>query len=196
MLNLCVVAMLNQPAKTNIQELRFNVSQLLKETTGGKRRHQINTAAFAPLFEDIMLVSPLVGEVEFLRTGRDVLVTGSLQTSVEKSCGRCLAIFTRPITVELEEIFFPTIDLASGSLLDAPEDADDANRIDELHTLDLTEIMRQAITLEAEGVRYCKPDCKGLCPHCGQDQNVQACTCADNMVDVRWAGLLSLQSEE
>lgn len=188
--------MFNQHVKTNIQDLRFNVSQLLKETTGGRRRHQIETAALAELLDDVTLVEPLIGRVDFLRTGRDVLVTGALETTVKKNCGRCLATFTAPITIELEELFFPTVDLVSGNLLETPEDADEANRIDELHTLDLTEVVRQAVTLEAEGARYCKPDCKGLCPHCGQDLNLQACTCVENNVDVRWAGLLALQLEE
>lgn len=188
--------MFNHPLKSNIQDLRFNVSQLLKETTGGKRRFQIETAALAELTGDVTLVEPLVGTVEFLRTGKDVLVTGSLETTVEKNCGRCLVTFTTPINIELEEIFFPTIDLTTGNLLETPDDADEANRIDELHTLDLTEVVRQAIALEAEGVRYCKPDCQGLCPHCGQDRNLQSCTCADDAVDMRWAGLLSLQLEE
>jgi uncharacterized protein len=188
--------MFNQPVKSNIQELRFNVSQLLKETTGAKRRHQIDTTALAALLNDVALVEPLIGTVEFLRTGKDVLVTGDFETTVEKNCGRCLARFTRQITVELEEVFFPTIDLFTGNPLESPEDADEANRIDELHTLDLTEVVRQAIALEAEAVRYCNPDCKGLCPHCGQDLNVKSCSCADDQVDMRWAGLLSLQLEE
>ncbi|GAB4453704.1 MAG: hypothetical protein Kow0031_35890 [Anaerolineae bacterium] len=193
---MCVVAMPNHPENRNIQALRFNVSQLLKETTGAKRHHPIETTALAQQLDDVKLVAPLVGGVDFLRTGRDILVTGRFDTTVEKSCGRCLATFSTPIIVELEEIFFPTIDLASGNPLEAPEDADEANRIDELHTLDLTEVVRQAVTLEAEGARYCKADCKGLCPHCGQDRNVQNCTCADEIVDMRWAGLLSLQTEE
>ena len=83
-----MVAMLNQPTEPNIQDLRFNVSQLLKEVTGSKRRFRVETSAFANLIDDVMLVDPLVGDIEFLRTGRDVLATGTLETTVKKSCGR------------------------------------------------------------------------------------------------------------
>jgi uncharacterized protein len=38
----------------------------------------------------------------------------------------------------------------------------------------------------------CKPDCKGLCPHCGIDLNVEQCNCADADVDERMAALRAL----
>ena len=188
--------MINESTKSTVQDLRFNVSQLLKETTGAKRRHQVEQATISIFDDEIKLTKPLIGVVEFLRTGQDVLVTGTLTTYIEKQCGRCLTPFQKAAIIELEEIFYPTVDLTSGNLVDAPADADEANRIDELHTLDLHEVVRQALLLEAEGVRYCSPTCKGLCPHCGQDQNLMPCACAENQIDARWAGLLSLETKE
>jgi uncharacterized protein len=35
----------------------------------------------------------------------------------------------------------------------------------------------------------CRPDCKGLCPHCGQDLNEGSCDCHTEAVDPRWAAL-------
>ena len=186
----------NHLTQPTIQDLRFNVSQLLKETTGAKRRYQIDSATVNLSDDDVKLVDPLSGVIEFLRTGQDILVTGTLHTTIEKPCGRCLTPFQTSAMVDLEEIFYPTVDLTSGRVMETPVDADEANRIDELHTLDLHEVVRQAVLLEAEGARYCKSTCKGLCPYCGQDRNLTPCTCAENQVDVRWAGLLSLESEE
>lgn len=180
----------------SIPELQFNVSQLLKETTGATRSYQIETEAVHRLDDDVSLTAPLAGAVTLLRTGQDILVTGTLQTTIEKTCGRCLKPFSAPIAIELEEIFFPSIDLSTGTHLAPPPDADEANRINEVHTLDLSEVVRQALLLEIEGVRYCAPDCKGLCPHCGQDRNINPCTCADEVVDMRWSGLLSIELEE
>jgi uncharacterized protein len=176
-------------------ELQFNVSQLLKEVTGANRDYEICVEQIKR-FDDIQLVEPLTGYVRFLRTGPDVLVEGTLQTTIQRECGRCLMPFKAVITIELEELFYPTVDLVSGKLLSVPEDVDEATRIDERHTLDLYEVVRQAIGLESESHRYCRVDCKGLCPHCGQDRNTNPCTCEDESIDVRWAGLLAKNIED
>jgi uncharacterized protein len=180
----------------SVPELQFNVSQLLKETTGATRSYQIKTDAIHRIDDDVSLITPLTGAVILLRTGQDILVTGTLETVVEKTCGRCLKSFSAPVSIELEEIFYPSIDLFSGTQLAPPPDADEANRINEVHTLDLSEVVRQALLLEVEGVRYCAHDCKGLCPHCGQDRNINPCACADEVIDMRWSGLLSFELEE
>ena len=38
----------------------------------------------------------------------------------------------------------------------------------------------------------CRPDCQGLCPHCGTNRNVATCTCENRWEDPRLAGLKSL----
>jgi uncharacterized protein len=179
-----------------IHELQFNVAQLLKEPTGATRSYDIKTRTISQVDEDVTLVSPLVGHVKLLRTGANILVTGALETTIQKSCGRCLTAFTAPISIELEEEFYPTIDIVTGTLLPAPPDADEANSIDYHHILDLQEVVRQNILLESDTSLYCRPDCKGLCPHCGQDRNIAPCDCEDEQIDERWAGLRALQVEE
>jgi uncharacterized protein len=179
-----------------MHELRFNVSQLLKEPTGATRSYEINTKTVGQLDEDVTLVAPISGHVKFLRTGSDILVTGQLETTVQKACGRCLTTFTGPISIELEEEFYPSIDVNTGALLPPPEDADEANRINEQHTLDLLEVVRQNALLESDELLYCRPDCRGLCPHCGQDRNTDPCDCEDDEIDMRWAALQELQVED
>ncbi len=183
----------NKRNKQVVHELQFNVAQLLKEVTGANRRYDVNSKIIDRLDEDTILISPLVGQVKFLRTGSDILVYGSLQTIIQKSCGRCLISFTTPISMELEEQFYPTVDVTTGSALSPPTDSDEANRINEQHILDLLEVVRQGLLLESGGFLYCRPDCKGLCPQCGQDRNTNSCTCQDDAIDVRWAGLQALQ---
>lgn len=196
---LCVVGqtrvkiMGEKQSKRPVHDLQFNVAQLLKEVTGAGRKYDIDSQALKQLDEDVALVSPLVGLVKLLRTGPEILVTGLLEGTIEKSCGRCLTTFTSPITLELEEQFYPTVDVYSGAVLPVSPDADEANSINEQHILDLLEVVRQGLLLESEGIRYCRPDCKGLCPKCGKDRNLEPCTCEDEVFDLRWAGLKALQ---
>ena len=180
------------PSKRNkrvVHELQFNVSQLLKEPTGATRQYEINTVVLDKLDDGVEFASPIVGSVRFLRTGADILVTGSLTGTGQKECGRCLKPFSAPLTIELEEQFYPTIDITTGSLLPAPPDADDANQITSQHTLDLFEVVRQ-------GLRYCQANCQGLCPICGQDRNRIDCDCEEHQVDQRWAGLQAMRLED
>jgi len=186
----------NERGKPSIHELQFNVAQLLKEATGATRYHDVNTTILSHLNDETALVSPVVGQLKFLRTGSDILVTGSLEVTVQKNCGRCLSTFTRSISVELEEQFYPTIDVVTGAALEFPPDADEANRIGEQHILDMYEVLRQDFLLESDGVLYCRPDCLGLCPHCGRDRNTDPCDCDVDTIDPRWAALRALQAEE
>lgn len=171
-------------------ELQFNVAQLLKEGTGGFRSYDLKADISDELNKEVTLVEPLVGHIKMLRTGQDILVTGVLQTTVEKSCGRCLTSFATPITIELEEEFYPTTNILTGVALPPPAEADEANRIDEHHILDLSEVVRQEILVISDAILYCRPDCKGLCPICGRDRNIDPCNCHDEQVDPRWADLL------
>lgn len=183
--------------KQNKYGLQFNVSQLLKEPTGATRHHEINTQPFGQLDEDVVVIASLTGQIRFLRTGSDILVQGNLETLIEKSCGRCLDAFRSPVTIELEEQFFPSVDVNTGVALEPPADSDEANRIDAQHTVDLNEVVRQALLLESDGVRYCKLDCQGICLQCGQNLNLAQCDCVDDTIDSRWVGLLEkLNSED
>jgi uncharacterized protein len=177
------------------QELQFNVAQLLKEATGGTREYDLVVPLTINL-DDIKPVAPFVGHIKFLRTGPNILVTGSLQGLIEKNCGRCLTPFITSLEIDLEEEFYPTIDINTGKTLSDPVEVDLANRIDDQNILDLTEVIRQELLLASDGILNCRAECKGLCPYCGQDRNKELCGCAENQIDARWAGLLTKEIED
>jgi uncharacterized protein len=176
-------------------ELQFNVAQLLKEVTGGTRNYEISAPIMGEFDEETVVVAPLEGHVKFLRTGPNVLVSGFLHTSFEKTCGRCLITYTTPVEIELEEEFYPLIDINTGNPVLQPEGSDSANQIDAQNILSLAEVVRQELIVENDSVLYCQPDCKGLCPICGQDRNVGTCDCQDDQIDARWAGLLAQRGQ-
>lgn len=181
--------------KDGLRGLQFNVSQLLKEPTGATRSYEVMARAADNLAEDVSFVSPITGQVRLVHTGPNIMVTGELQADIEKICGRCLAAFTTPVAVEIEEMFYPAVDVLTGASLPRPEDADEANRIDERHILDLSEVTRQEFLLESESFRYCRADCKGLCPHCGEDLNQGPCNCQEENIDSRWARLQEFRQQ-
>jgi uncharacterized protein len=119
---------------------------------------------------------PVRGRVGLTRTDRAILVKGVFDAEVELTCSRCLSLFNCPITLKIEEEYFPTADVISGASL-PPSDEPDRFTIDERHVLDLTEALRQCSLLAIPMKPLCREDCAGLCPDCGHNLNQGPCSC-------------------
>ena len=116
-------------SKRALHGFQFNVAQLLKEVTGATRSYDIKTEAVSELDEAVKIIAPITGHIRLLRTGSNVLVTGLLKTTFKKVCGRCLVEFAVPVTLELEEEFYPTLDIFSGAALPISPEADEADAV-------------------------------------------------------------------
>jgi len=170
--------------------MQFNVAQLMKEHTGATRKQEFRVSA-AEVDSETGVVDDLSGSVKLLRTVEGVLVTGRLSTQVTLTCDRCLAEFDQALRFDLEDEFRPSIDIVSGASLPVGTEDQD-NLIDDHHILDLSEVVRQRILLNLPAHPVCRPDCKGLCPTCGQNLNEGACRCRAESSDPRWAALRDL----
>lgn len=169
--------------------VRFNVAQLLREGVGARRSYTVE--AESGFIDALNRQRPVVGRVDMLRTPSGILVRVRISIQIEAQCSRCLEYFHQELTLKIEEEFFPTTDIHSGAAL--PEPPDGATfLIEENHDLDLTEAVRQ-YTLLAEPMKpVCRPDCRGLCPSCGRNRNLEPCPCPAEPVDLRWAALTDL----
>ena len=52
--------------------------------------------------------------------------------------------------------------------------------------VDLGEPINDAVVMDTPFVVLCKPDCRGLCPTCGCNLNVEQCDCAAQ-AEAEWA---------
>jgi uncharacterized protein len=57
----------------------------------------------------------------------------------------------------------------------------------------LEDVLREQVLLSLPVRTLCKPDCKGLCPRCGQNRNSQPCHCDEGPSDPRWEALAGLR---
>lgn len=168
--------------------MQINVSQLLQEPIGSLRDYQVDEVA------DITGDSKgslLHGTCELLRTQRSILVKCRLNTEIELTCSRCLNTFQHPLTLNFEEEYLPTVDVASGVPLPVSEEA--VFTIDEHHILDITEAVRQYALLAIPMKPLCTDDCAGLCQNCGQNLNQGRCDCPVQDIDPRWSKLTGLR---
>jgi uncharacterized protein len=171
----------------------YNVAGLLKAHSGETRTEAFN--AWPELGEpDVRLLAPLAGTLKLTRDFNGILVHGRLQTRLAVPCSRCLAPAESDVDVELAEHFRPMVFLPGGPPIEPDEDLDPATEIDELHQVDLTEVLRQAVLLAVPMHPLCRPDCRGLCVQCGQDLNEGPCGCEPE-ADARWQALRMLLDE-
>jgi uncharacterized protein len=171
--------------------MQFNVAQLFKSPAGTSREYELDED-IAGIATDLDIVKPLVGKVRFMRTGTGILVTGHAGTEVRVPCRRCLVLTSVPVRLDLEEEFYPSIDIITGATLPLGDDEDSATRTDAHHILDLTEVVRQGLLLALPMSAVCSPDCQGLCPNCGANLNEGPCGCQHEVEDPRLAVLRGL----
>jgi len=135
--------------------------------------------------------SMVEGKVTLVRTDRGILTEATLHTEVEVTCSRCLSLFDYPLTLSIEEEYFPITDVVSGTSLSLPEEPG-CFTIDEHHVLDLTEAIRQYALLVIPMKPLCRQDCAGLCPTCGHNLNQGPCDCLPQQADPRRSKLSKL----
>ncbi|MBM2825877.1 MAG: ribosomal L32-like protein [Dehalococcoidales bacterium] len=155
----------------------INVAQQLKAPVGLTRDYVVSEMV------DIAGSSHLVeGEVQLIRTNRGFLVRTTLHTDVDLPCSRCLTLFRYPLSINIEEEYFPTNNIITGEPLPLPDEPD-CFTIDEHNILDLTEALRQYTLMAIPMKPLCSEDCAGLCPGCGGNLNQASCHCSTRVID-------------
>ena len=142
---------------------RINVGFIVHEEVG-------YNAQFPFEFDKVTLGGDLTltdfsGVADVGRTPQGLVLTGSFSAKTTAECARCLRTFDQQLHWDMLELYAFTEKSVSESGLLVPEDA----------RIDLEPIIRDYALLEVPISPVCKPDCKGLCPVCGQDLNVRDC---------------------
>ena len=172
--------------------MEINVSQLLKASIGTTREYSLNEPI---AIMDDSVESHVEGTIKLTKTHRGVLAQGQVETTVPLECSRCLNTFKNKLTVNIEEEYFPSLDINSGTALEQPEDTG-SFVIDDHHILDLSEAIRQNALLAIPMKPLCREDCAGLCPICGKDLNKKHCKCNQVSVNPHWEQLAELAAVE
>ncbi|BBY32299.1 hypothetical protein MMIN_03600 [Mycolicibacter minnesotensis] len=119
-----------------------------------------------------------------------VLVTGVVSALTDGECARCLQPVTGDIEVELTELFaYPD------SATDATTDEDDMGRVVD-DTVDLEQVIVDAVGLALPLSPLCAPDCPGLCPDCGAALATAEPDHHHDKIDPRWAKLAGMVASQ
>lgn len=125
---------------------------------------------------DFGFETPLFGEARISRTGKAYLIQGSLRTLLRLRCARCLKEFSYPLSSTFDLTLHPA--KGTGFEEDVELDEEDMkSAFFEGGEIRLSEVACEQIFLELPFQPLCSENCKGLCPQCGQDQNLFPCGC-------------------
>ena len=169
--------------------MRFNVAHLLTEAVGSSQAVSLDTS-----FEwsKDTLAEQVHGRIRLVRLDGGIWVTGQLNATVPGSCSRCLREYSFDTQLQLDDIYYSVVSVAAGTPIAMPPEADPSFTIDDHHTLDITESVRQSIVLATPMKPLCQNECAGICSECGMNRNEASCVCRDQEINSIWAPLLKL----
>jgi uncharacterized protein len=123
----------------------------------------------------------------------DIRLKGACKGEFVVPCARCVEPVKIPIEAEFDLIFRPAVVDADGGerAISAPETEIGYYLKDSLL---LEDVLREQVLLSLPVRTLCKPDCKGLCPRCGVNRNLETCSCEEGPSDPRWQALGALRS--
>jgi len=176
--------------------LKISVAPLMKQPYGVTETHELSESPITPHSEHAALlelgVRAVEGDALFTHTNPGILVQGEVRADVELDCGRCLDRFIASVPARVEEQYYATIDVVSGTALAEPPR--DARLIGHDFLLDVTPLIREHVLLELPLKPLCREDCAGICPTCGLDQNRRSHG-HDEVEDERWSQLRALLAD-
>ncbi len=119
---------------------------------------------------------PLVtGRVD--RVGMDMRLRGNIKASVTASCDRCLKDVSMQIEIPFDLFYAPEDEVASRTGEVELHDRDLNFSFYENDEIDLDEMVLEQLELSLPSRVLCLDDCRGLCPQCGADLNLEQCNC-------------------
>lgn len=158
--------------------MRLNVGFILKENVGYSRKLEFE----APLLElaDDLDLTNFSGQARLTRTTQGLYVQGRFTGEQPAECVRCLTDFDQPLKAQIDQLYeFPPTPKAEFVVA-------------ETGFLDLAPFLREEFLLSAPMRPLCRPDCKGLCPNCGQNWNEGQCDCEQDNINPQFAALKKL----
>jgi uncharacterized protein len=170
-----------------LQELQLRPVPFKVEIPKGEIEFDDQVKQVTPLHAEgvAKLLGHSLGEIE---------IRGSLRVTVEAPCDRCLETATVPVEKEFDLLYCPADEVKGGGEDEIEGDATEV-AFYEGDRLNLNDVLREVVLLALPMQLVCSEECKGICPGCGQNRNLQQCNCQAETSDDRWNKLKALRGE-
>lgn len=172
--------------KLNVHEIEEVAKELVYEESTGT----LNGLLLHGGVCDFEFAAPAEVRVQYYRAGQELFFQGCISGGVVGHCARCLEEYTFDIGKQ-----FSVVLVRKQAVPEAAElNADDLDlSFYDCGEIDLSPLVREQIILALPTRPLCRESCKGLCPQCGANINLEACGCAAARADPRLAVLGNLK---
>jgi len=160
--------------------LRLNVGFVVAQSAGFSRDFPFDLPQIN--IPPDLHMNNLYGSIRVTRTPQGILLQAEFKAQTTLECVRCLTELQQSLEINFTELYAFSQRYVTDSGLLMPETG----------IIDLTPVMREYILLEIPISPLCRPDCKGLCPICGNNLNESTCNHEDESGDPRLASLKKL----
>jgi uncharacterized protein len=143
---------------------------------------------------DFRIAAPIALAFDIFKDKQQFRLVGSVKTTLELPCSRCLETFTLPVDQAFDLRYQPHAKNTGEGEREIEED-DLTTAFYENDEIDLGQLMREQFYLALPMKPLCTADCKGLCPVCGTNLNRGACECSRSWEDPRLAALKQFRTK-
>ncbi len=149
------------------------------------------------------LAGDLTASLRCHKMGADLYLEGEVRGELDLECGRCLARYRHPIRERFRLVLEPAGDRVPADPEGAAALARDGLHLsDELEAgwfrgseIELGGFFQEVVSLLFPVQPLCREDCRGLCPSCGADRNLERCACTEASPGSPFAALSGLRSQ-
>jgi uncharacterized protein len=125
---------------------------------------------------------------------KDIRVDGTLETRVQLACARCLEPVVQDVAHKFDLLYRPQgADAGREELSVTAAEAEVSYYQGD--GLLLEDVLQEQVLLALPLKAICRDDCRGLCPHCGKNLNLEQCDCAEPVEDPRWQALKDIRDK-
>ena len=143
---------------------------------------------------DFRVAAPVALAFDIYKDKQAFRLEGTVKTTLELPCSRCLEPFTLPVESDFNLRYRPQAENAGEGEREIQED-DLTDAFYQNDEIDLGQLMREQFYLALPMKPLCSDACHGLCPMCGTNLNRAACDCKREFEDPRFATLRALRSK-
>ena len=167
----------------------FNVTHVRGDHDRFEKRYEVS--AFGVDDQPYRVAAPVLLAFDVTKDDQRFHLNGSVRTTLELTCGRCLEPFRHEVEAPFDLRYLPkAANTGEGEVEIEEDDLTTAYYAD--NQIDLGQLMAEQFHLALPMKPLCRELCRGLCPRCGTNLNAGSCECRATWDDPRLAPLKSL----
>ncbi|MBI5814052.1 MAG: DUF177 domain-containing protein [Nitrospinae bacterium] len=168
------------------------VKVALVSEDGTDEKWTISPESFAADTHPLPVTGNVTVEGRLYKADNTIYFNGEVEAVMGLECSRCLKSFNLPVKDTVAAVFMPKEEFSAAGEEQELSGEDMDITVYDGEQIELYGPVRDQLALAAPMRPLCSEDCKGLCPVCGADLNVEKCGCQAQVLDPRLAALKKL----